>query len=127
MTSGVYAIVNVVTGVAYVGSSKNIEARWQYRRSALRCGRSDNKALQADWTAVRGKGFRLRILEQIDDANALTAAEQHWLDQYEGHCYNVRMRVWRACNANADCPCWGCRARGRRPQSPSTSEPGGEV
>lgn len=39
MTSGVYAIVNTVSGKAYVGSSFNIERRWNGRQWALNRGR----------------------------------------------------------------------------------------
>lgn len=111
MTSGVYAIVNTVTGMVYVGSSRNIEVRWKGRRNALRLGKSTNKHLQAEWTTARGKGFVLQVLEQVDDVQGLTAAEQRWLDQYEGRCYNIRKRVWRSCEGGPDCPCYGCWRR----------------
>lgn len=123
MTAGVYAIVNTVTGLAYIGSSKNIEVRWQGRRNALRQGKSTNKPLQADWTAARGKGFVLRVLEQVDDVMALVEAEQRWLDQYDGRCYNIRKRVWRSCEGRLECPCYGCDRR-RASSTAAEGEPG---
>lgn len=97
MTAGVYAIVNTVTGMTYIGSSRDVESRWKGRQKALNQGRSSNKALQADWLASDGAGFELRILEErSNDSTALVEAEQRWLEAHAEHCYNVRMRVWRS-------------------------------
>lgn len=83
MTAGVYAIVNTNTGKAYVGSSKNINVRWGGRRGELNRGVSRNKPLQTDWTATKGAGFELRVLEvtEPDDA-ALMAAEDRWIGTF---------------------------------------------
>jgi hypothetical protein len=94
MTAGVYAIVNTATGTAYVGSSVNIERRWNGRRSALNRGASENKALQADWTTLRGAGFELRILQETESTDAaLAGAEDQWiatLREASTELYNVR-------------------------------------
>lgn len=94
MTAGVYAIVNTTTGKAYVGSSVDVERRWNGRRWELRRGTSANQALQSDWSAAQGQGFEFRILEVTSRENeVLLKAEERWIAQFqvESHgVYNVR-------------------------------------
>lgn len=45
-TSGIYAIVNTVTGKLYIGSSKNIENRLAFHKKALSRGNHPNRHLQ---------------------------------------------------------------------------------
>lgn len=80
MTAGVYAIVNAVTGKAYVGSSVNVERRWYGRRRGLDRGISSNRILQEDWSACQGQGFEFQLLEVTTDENdVLLAAEARWI------------------------------------------------
>lgn len=74
MTTGVYAIINTITGQVYVGSSVNIEARWSSHRS--RFSGSDY-----EWTILEATGASDEELERT---------EQRWMDHYEGRLYNAR-------------------------------------
>lgn len=120
MTSGVYAIVNTATGRVYVGSSKNIGIRWSGRRGELRRGVSKNKPLQADWTAVDGAGFELRILEEAEpDDAALMSAEDRWIEALKaapGGVYNQRgANVGRhGAHSHRKRKGWGAGRKGRK-------------
>lgn len=90
MTSGVYAIVNTATGMAYVGSSRTIEARWQAIRSCLKHDWMLAAPLRKAWRESAGVGFEFVVLEEtpLDEA-ALLEAEQRWIDHYGDQVYNV--------------------------------------
>lgn len=94
MTAGVYAIFNLTNGFVYVGSSVDVERRWNGRRWALSRGRSENRALQTDWLATQGQGFEFRILETTPiDNKALLQAEAQWiacLSAVSTGMYNIR-------------------------------------
>lgn len=100
MTAGVYAIINTANGMAYIGSSINIEARWQVHRSNLKLGYLLPIGLRDAWQAVGGTGFELRVLEEVcPDEASLVVAEQSWLDRYGDRAYNTirvakRYRRW---------------------------------
>lgn len=97
MTAGVYAIVNIATGMAYIGSSKNIEQRWRTHLSNLKYLRFLPPALIEDWKAASGVGFDLKVLEELPaEDEALTSAEQAWMDRYGDLVYNVHRRAARS-------------------------------
>lgn len=96
MTAGVYAIRNTADGMAYVGSSRNIEKRWSVHRSFLKHGRSRTTKLTTAWRAVEGYGFDFIILEETSAEDArLVEAEQRWLERFSGSLYNTRPRADR--------------------------------
>lgn len=90
---GVYAIANRANGRMYVGSAKNIEVRWQQHRTMLRNGTHHSFYLQRAWDKYGESAFILQVLEQIEDASDLRAAEQRWMDFLGGpggrNSYNV--------------------------------------
>jgi group I intron endonuclease len=94
MTAGVYAIFNLNNGFVYVGSSVNIERRWNGRVWEFNRGQSSNKRLQDDWLKTLGQGFEFRILEVTGtDNKALLQAEDQWmtcLRAVSPGLYNVR-------------------------------------
>ena len=58
LPSGIYKITNLKNGKVYIGQSENIFVRRKQHFSALNYGYHDNKDMQADFTAQRGRGFR---------------------------------------------------------------------
>lgn len=90
MTSGIYLIRNVVTGIAYIGSSVNIERRWAVHKANLRAGRHANSHLQNAWNKHGETGFCFEIVE-ICERGLTLEREQHWLDTLipTAKCYNV--------------------------------------
>ncbi len=93
VTQGIYEIVNLVDGKAstYIGSSVNIEQRWQGHCSTLRGGRHDNIHLQRAWNKYGEDAFVFSVLEEVGE-DMLLVMEQEYLDDYfdRGHCYNLR-------------------------------------
>ena len=86
--TGIYAIVNQLTGRRYVGRSANTEKRWKEHRSALRSGRHYNADLQQDWISHGEDAFQFIILEVIDDFEDCRKREW-WHLQNSANLYNL--------------------------------------
>ena len=91
--SGVYRIVNNLTGFLYIGSSSKIKTRLQSHRNMLKDGIHDNTLLQRSWNKNGETAF---TFEQIIpcDLNNLISTEQWWIDYYRNNninLYNIRL------------------------------------
>jgi group I intron endonuclease len=78
--SGVYWIVNVITGMFYIGSSSHIWRRWCNHRSMFKYNRHSNPKLQEDWNLYGQENFRIEVLE-ITRLEDLEIKEQFWMDK----------------------------------------------
>lgn len=88
--SGIYKITNNSNGKIYVGQSKNVWHRRDQHFAALHRGYHENKEMQADWNATRGRGFRFDVIEYCGVAQ-LNEREEYWihtLNTLEPHGYN---------------------------------------
>lgn len=63
--SGVYKIVNEVTGDSYIGSSRNIQARWYTHRAPSAWRKYPNRALYQDMQKYGVENFRLQLLAPV--------------------------------------------------------------
>lgn len=90
--SGVYALRNTVTGCCYIGSSKDIHTRWLTHRSELNRKEHANLNLQRDWDHYGEGAFTVDIL-QTTTLDELAAAENEWLEQFNGDVYNTRSKA----------------------------------
>ena len=82
MSCGVYAIINVLTEIMYVGSSVEIENRWygsQGHFTLLLKGDHDNSYLQAAFNKYGEEAFTFEILELTSEDNQFKR-EQHYID-----------------------------------------------
>jgi group I intron endonuclease len=62
--TGIYAIVNKVTGQTYIGlAGTSFGSRWARHRSELAGCKHVNHLLQADWNSFGADAFEFRILE----------------------------------------------------------------
>jgi group I intron endonuclease len=86
--TGIYAIVNVLTGRRYVGRSVDIYARWSQHRSHLNRGIHANTGLMADWLHYGAIHFRFEFLEQVDDHAVCIKREREYLRESIG-LYNA--------------------------------------
>ena len=88
-TCGVYAIINTVTGKAYIGQSINIASRWKGHVHDLEAGSHVNKALQADWEKYGSKTFSIIVIVRCDP-EYLLSAEGCCIKEYKslGGVYN---------------------------------------
>lgn len=90
---GVYAIVNSVTGKAYIGSAVNTRRRWAAHRRELRSGSHNNGYLLASWRKHGEDAFTFHVIEEVPDSLSLVEREQAWLDEMRtfdpGRGYNL--------------------------------------
>jgi group I intron endonuclease len=90
--SGIYAIVNIVTGRRYVGSSVDVEARFKQHRRDLSSGKHHNSPLQLAWRKYGASGFRFETIECVEPQR-LVEREQYHLDCTQPNVYNVAIVV----------------------------------
>lgn len=85
--AGVYALVDLVAGGTYIGSSRHVSKRITEHRRELTRGSHTNTHLQRAWTK-RGP-FKAIVLDSVvDERSALLTAEQFWIDAF-GEKYNI--------------------------------------
>ena len=87
--AGIYAITCVISGEQYVGSSKNVKARWSQHRGELRKDRNRCLVLQRAWNKYGEDAFTFSVLEYVDSIKDLIPREQYYLDTLQP-AYNVR-------------------------------------
>ena len=75
---GVYRILNCVNGKFYIGSSINIEKRWNDHKYALANNTHNNKHLQNAWNKYGENNFKFEVLEETD-INSLRERETFYL------------------------------------------------
>ena len=84
MSCGVYAIINVLTEIMYVGSSVEIENRWygsQGHFTLLLKGDHDNSYLQAAFNKYGEEAFTFEILELTSkNKKKRLEREQYWMN-----------------------------------------------
>ena len=109
-TCGVYLIESRTSGKRYIGSSRNIEARWARHRYDLRAGRHHSPALQRAYAKYGAENLRLEVLETCSPDECV-AAEQRLIDKMKPeynvssvasrpeHTDEVRVRIAVACRA----------------------------
>lgn len=94
--SGVYEILNTVTGKRYVGSAVDIRHRWGTHRSWLRTGRHVARHLLAAWNKYGSAAFAFRVLLWCAPEQLLFY-EQRAMDHFQsfdpGRGYNARPRA----------------------------------
>lgn len=92
--SGIYAILNEVTGKVYIGSAKILSRRWDEHKKYLRRNKHKNPHLQSSWNLYSETSFIFLIMEFVD-FEILLEREQYWLDKisesYE--IYNCNLQV----------------------------------
>lgn len=77
--SGIYKIVNLITGKYYVGSTKSFETRKTCHFSRLRNNNHTNKHLQNAYNKYGADNFKFEIVEHVKE-NLLLDIEQSYLD-----------------------------------------------
>lgn len=89
--SGVYRILNTVTGDFYIGSSKHIDFRWETHRSLLNRGVHHSRHLQRAWTKYGPDSFQFEVMTEVDPGKLLDV-EQESLDTHRP-AYNIRRKA----------------------------------
>jgi len=91
MKSGVYAIINTISGDCYVGSSIDINRRFKAHISALRRGKHHSWELQRVVDIIGIDKFTFRVLE-FCSYDELPVTEQHYMDELSP-IYNITRNV----------------------------------
>lgn len=89
--TGVYAIINNVTGKMYVGGSVNLRKRLLKHFDFLERGKHHSPHLQASWIKHGASAFDCTILE-FTDRSTLREREQYWMDLHQSYTdagYNI--------------------------------------
>mgnify|MGYP003757405513 CR=1 FL=1 len=89
--AGIFQIRNTVNGKILLGSSLNLEGKFNSHRFKLSIGRHPNTALQKDWNEYGPGSFEFEILDVVKDdgdhsrdaANDLAVLEQMWYEQLQ--------------------------------------------
>ncbi len=94
MSCGVYAIINRHNGKLYIGSSIDIENRWNDHLSLLRRGKHNNYYLQSIYNGHGKEGLEFKIIEECKE-DCLRQREQYWIYRYNStnfQCgYNISL------------------------------------
>ena len=98
MKSGIYKITNTINGKFYIGSSKDIEGRWENHKLHLRGGYHGNPKLQNAWCKYGERQFVFEIIEETDPSQKLLfERENHYillLKPYEREIgYNICIKA----------------------------------
>lgn len=98
---GIYKITQTATGKFYIGSSRDIYARWDEHRSSLRRGKHHSKRLQNAWNKYGADAFQFELVEACEqcDGAQLLIREQYWLDSTK--CYDKKIGFNIARDASA--------------------------
>jgi group I intron endonuclease len=93
--SGIYKIINKISGKYYVGSSKDVKKRWCEHKTKLNKNCHVNDYLQNSWNKHGKEKFNFVIVESVSP-NQLTTVEQKYLDiakRERNKCYNLTFDV----------------------------------
>lgn len=74
---GIYAIVNVVNGRRYVGSSNHVSKRWRDHIWELSEEKHLNALLQNAWNKHGRDAFTCELVEMVAEAELLRAEQRH--------------------------------------------------
>ena len=86
--SGIYKIINIITGDFYIGSSNNIKRRWENHKCPSRWKKHPNNPLYKDMQKYGVDKFELQILAEAEIEH-LKEAEQRFIEKLKP-VYNDR-------------------------------------
>lgn len=82
MASGIYRIVNLSNGKAYIGSAVSLERRKRDHFRELAAGTHYNQRLQRSWNKYGPEVFRFEVLEVVEDKARLTQIESTLIERH---------------------------------------------
>jgi group I intron endonuclease len=94
MKSGIYKITNLVNGKFYIGSSNDIDYRWNSHKTNLNNKNHINPKLQNSWNFYGGDKFILEIIEETpQEKTILLEREQHYLDLFKPYMRDIGYNI----------------------------------
>lgn len=91
--SGIYKILNIISGKIYVGSALNILSRWRRHRTHANGNYHHSITFQRAWNKYGKEAFNIEILEYCDKDN-LAEREQFWLDLLKPYDINIGYNIY---------------------------------
>jgi predicted GIY-YIG superfamily endonuclease len=79
MKIGIYRIKNSINNKIYIGSTKNIEARWAKHKALLRHNKHQNAHLQNAWNKYGENAFIFEVIEECKIKDLINR-EQFFID-----------------------------------------------
>lgn len=90
--AGIYCIRNIVNGIIYIGSSKDVFNRKIHHFSDLRCKRHNNARLQNSFNKYGESNFEFYVIELVEESK-LIPREQYWIDYYNSAIRNKGFNI----------------------------------
>lgn len=110
--TGVYAIVCLANGKAYVGSAVNVFGRWRSHRKGLAAGTAGNHKLRRAWAKYGESNFVFVLLEKVEKAKLLER-EQFFIDAFLSVRNGYNCRPMAVSNLGAKLNPWSEAAKRR--------------
>jgi group I intron endonuclease len=82
MTTGVYAIRNVLNGEVYIGAAKDVVRRWRHHKRTLKQNTSHHPKLQQAWLTYGEGCFEFVMLELSTNYKDVESRYLHLSPQY---------------------------------------------
>ena len=93
MKTGIYTITNTINGKRYIGSSKDIFARWIAHKGLLRRNKHQNKHLQSAWNKYGETAFEFKVVAFVMECELITTESRLislWNTDKRHNGYNKR-------------------------------------
>lgn len=93
---GVYKIINTTNRKVYIGSSKDVNRRWNEHVRTLELNIHVNPHLQNAWNKYGRKSFKFEIIEECDEKYQYER-EQYYIDLYkpfQDNGYNIVQKIF---------------------------------
>jgi len=98
--SGIYKILNKITGKFYIGSATDFYERWHSHKHYLNKFSHHNVYLQRAWVKYGEKSFEFIVLENCDTAK-LEENEQSWINETNCCDRNIGYNINKIANSAA--------------------------
>jgi group I intron endonuclease len=92
LKSGIYKILNKLTGKIYLGSAFDFNRRFTRHKRLLNYNKHPNKLLQASWNLHGEEAFEFIIIEYWSKIT-LIEREQFWLDWYKSYNKDIGYNI----------------------------------
>lgn len=83
-TPGIYKITNTLTGFVYIGSSKDVRARWRQHTSELNRGKHHCAHLQNSWKLHGESAFEFELIVRCANRVLALSVEDALIRSFEG-------------------------------------------
>ena len=91
--SGIYRIINTVTGDFYIGSSKDIKERWRNHKKPSTWNKCPNNPMYLDMKKYGVDKFEFQVIAEVE-AGSLKVTEQKFIEILKPSYNNYNAKGW---------------------------------